>query len=316
MTDLRSILQTGSCAGNPQSIINRLKIMQATRDQDGIALLNKETEEFFQITTALSGMQELTEQQLQLMSFAARIPVTKLFLTPPKGFSSTDEMSEQNWAQVINGRQERQLTDNVRKFHQIISLNEWGQTLGTLDYVWPDVRDMSAKEKAELQNQLASRDSTLVGAQILDPLEVRERMAADEESGYSGIYIGDDWEPESAVQEAEEIAAGEETRAEREEAEKPQFPRAKTGGLKSGDGNGDEKMVTEEEGKASEATERNPNTSKRPSSSNVRKDIGRYDLSDASRLTGTRRKTPLVDGKDPTRIRTAPDDGSLEHIEW
>lgn len=197
MTDLSSILQTGVCAGNPQSIINRLRIMQATRDQDGIALLNKETEEFFQITTPLTGMQELTEQQLQLMSFAARIPVTKLFLTPPKGFSTTDEMSEQNWAQVINGRQTRQLTDNVIKFHKIIALNEWGKTLGTLDYKWPDVRDMSAKEKAELQNQLAQRDSTLVQGQILDASEVRERMAADEESGYSGIYIGDDWEPET-----------------------------------------------------------------------------------------------------------------------
>lgn len=286
MTDLSSILQTGSCSGNPQSIINRLRIMQATRDQDGIALLNKETEEFFQITTPLSGVHELVEQQLHMMSFASRIPATKLFLTPPKGFSTTDEMSEQNWAQVVNGRQVRQLEDNVVKFHKIIALNEWGRTLGTLNYQWPDVRDMSTKEKAELQNQLAQRDSTLVGAQILDASEVRERISADVESGYSGIYTGDEWEPESTPVDMN--------------AEEPDVLAEE-----------DKQELVEEE----ESGEAIPNPEypggeahppKRPATQSLRERVEPAIEADAPGSPRTRRKPASVrGGNDPTRIRTA-----------
>ena len=58
-------------------------------------------EEFYPITTLLTGLMELTRQQLEVLSLVIRMPVAKLFGTPPRGFNATGENDEQNWAQVI-----------------------------------------------------------------------------------------------------------------------------------------------------------------------------------------------------------------------
>lgn len=214
LTDLSQLLQSGISETNPQSIINRIRVMQATRDQDGIALLDKATEEFFQITTPLTGMMELTSQQLELLALVTRLPVTKLFGTPPRGFNASGDNYQEDFAHVISGRIKRILHDNVVKYHKIIQLNKHGRFIEALDYKWPDIREMSEKEKADIRLVDAQADAALVTATIIDPSESRERLAGTPNSGYEGIYIGDaDAEEEdefeqSVVSEPEEDAGG------------------------------------------------------------------------------------------------------------
>jgi phage-related protein (TIGR01555 family) len=194
-TNMGQMLQGDT--GDPQNLVNRLRFMQAVRDQDGIAALDKEFEDFFQITTPLAGLSDLTSQQLELLSLITRLPVTKLFGTPPRGFNATGDAEKQDFAHVIAGMQKRQLQDNVRKFDQIIQLNEYGSFLQDIDYVWPDTREMTEEQRAQIRSTEAATDAALVTAQIISGSEARMRLAASTDGGYQNIEVGEVTPPES-----------------------------------------------------------------------------------------------------------------------
>lgn len=196
-TDMSQILQGGEARG----LLNRLRIMQATRDQDGIAAINMGSEKFFQITTPLSGFMELGSMQLELLALASRGPVTKLFGTPPRGFNASGDNYQADFASVIHGRQKRILHENVVKFHKIIQLNEYGRFIENLEYEWPDTREMTDKEKAEINKLKAETDSALVTAGIALPEEVVVALVNDPERGYQGVI---DLEERDDEEEAEE----------------------------------------------------------------------------------------------------------------
>lgn len=215
-TDMQGVLQSGFCPGDPSSIINRIRMMQGTRDQNGIALVDRE-EEFFNITTPLSGLMELNSQQMELLALVTRLPVTKLFGTPPRGFNATGDSEKEDFGNVIMGLQKRILQENVEKYYAILQLNAWGKYYPNVDYIWNDPREMTEKDKAEIQNTLAQRDAALVGANIIDATEARESLAAREGSGYENIAVGVvDYDPEKLDQEQEFGMVQEESSSEEE----------------------------------------------------------------------------------------------------
>lgn len=199
-TDMSAVLVSGLCedgevddAMDVESIFNRVRIMQLTEDNDGYLLLDKDREQFDQITTSLSGMMEMVSQQMELVALVLKIPVTKLFGTPPRGFNATGDAEKEDFANFISGMRKQILQDNVEKFYKIIQLSEAGYVVEELEYTWPDLREATEEQKANIRQLDAQTGSTLVQAGIIDAIEERQRLAATEDSGYQFIDA-EDWE--------------------------------------------------------------------------------------------------------------------------
>lgn len=173
--------------GDASDLVNRAKIMLAAKRNQGLALIDKATEEFFQIATPLSGLKDLVSQQLELLALISGTPVTKLFGTAPQGMNATGEGDKDNWQDKVRTWQEKVYFTNFKKARQLIELSEYGQiTTGIVDF-WEPLEEPDPTEAAAIRKVEAETDAIYTGIGAILPEEVRDRLADDEESGYSNL---------------------------------------------------------------------------------------------------------------------------------
>ena len=184
-TDMSQVLAGGSAA----ELVNRAKIMLAAKRNQGLALIDKETEEFFQIETALGGLKDLVAQQLELLALLPGIPVTKLFGTAPTGMNSTGESDMRNFYDKTRTWQETLYFDNFIKARHMIELNEFGAITDGIVETWELLQEPNQVEQATIQKTKAETDAIYLEQGVILQEEVRERLSTDEDSGYNGLEL-------------------------------------------------------------------------------------------------------------------------------
>jgi phage-related protein (TIGR01555 family) len=172
-------------------VTKRLKTMLDVGLNFGIALVDKEAEEFFQITMPISGLEGLVAQQLELVALISSIPVTKLFGTPPKGFNATGESDIQNFYDRVKNWQERLFYKNFEKVRRVIELSEFGESYDDIVNEWLPLKEATPKETAEIQLIKAQRDAALLQSGALSAEDIRTRLSQDMSSDYANIDPAD-----------------------------------------------------------------------------------------------------------------------------
>lgn len=163
----------------------RLELFNEFRDNHGTLAIDKE-EDFQQADTTLTDLDALIMTQYQLVASIAGVPATRLIETSPKGFSSTGEFEESSYYDNLEGIQEDSYTPLLERHYQLLIRSE-GITPFEFDMIWEPLDSPTAKELAEI-NELESRnDNLLQEAGAIDGGEVRDRIIANENSGYNGL---------------------------------------------------------------------------------------------------------------------------------
>lgn len=184
-TDMGQVLTGGPAT----DLVNRAKIMLSAKRNQGLALIDKEQEEFFQIATPLAGLKDLVAQQLELLALIPGIPVTKLFGTAPTGMNATGESDMRNFYDKIRTQQEQLYFDNFVKARQLIELTEHGSITDGLVEFWEPLQEPNQVEQAGIQKTKAETDAIYLEQGVILQEEVRERLSTDEESGYTGLEL-------------------------------------------------------------------------------------------------------------------------------
>ncbi|HWH86172.1 MAG TPA: DUF1073 domain-containing protein [Pseudomonas sp.] len=184
-TDMSQVLNNGS----PADLVNRAKILLGAKRNQGMAFIDKETEEFFQIETALGGLKDLVAQQLELLALLPGIPVTKLFGTAPTGMNATGESDMRNFYDKVRTWQESLYFDNFVKARHMIELTESGRITQGITEVWEPLKEPDPTELATIQKTNAERDAIYLDQGVILQEEVRERLSSDEDSGYNGLEV-------------------------------------------------------------------------------------------------------------------------------
>jgi hypothetical protein len=68
-----------------------------------------------------------------------------------------------------------------------VQLSLWGQIDPAITFTFVPLSDLTPKEKAEVQKIEAETDEIRINSSVLDPAEVRKRVANDPDSPYPGI---------------------------------------------------------------------------------------------------------------------------------
>ena len=84
MTDLETILQPGRADG----LIARAAMFNALRDNQGLMMVNKATEDFKNVSASMAGLHELQAQAQEHMASVARIPLVKFTGISPSGLNA------------------------------------------------------------------------------------------------------------------------------------------------------------------------------------------------------------------------------------
>jgi phage-related protein (TIGR01555 family) len=198
-TSMQASLETGMT--DSQALFRRVEVFNKLRDNRGMMLLDKDSEEFFQFNTPLSGLSDLQAQAQEHMAAPTHIPLVKLTGITPSGLNASADGEIKVFYDFIAAEQENQFDDRLKTCLKLIQLHLWGKVDPTIRHEWVPLDSPTDKELAEMASARASAGATYVSGGIISPEEERERLRIDPTSGYT--HITGDAPPAPLEQEAE-----------------------------------------------------------------------------------------------------------------
>jgi phage-related protein (TIGR01555 family) len=210
-----------SLAEDGDQLFRRLELFNRLRDNKGIMAIDKDSEDFQNVSASLATLDALQAQTQEHMCSVNRIPVTKLLGIQPIGMNASDENQLRNFEETVNAQQESFFTDGIQTVIDFIQLSNFGDIDPDITWKFAPLRSMTAKELAELSKAKGETHQVYVDMGAIDPEEVRAAVANDPETPYTGLDVDKMPEPEGPepghIRETERVDEGEESELEHED---------------------------------------------------------------------------------------------------
>ena len=189
-TSMDQVLQGGEGpAADGTDLFNRVELFTLTRSNRGVMVIDKDKEELEILNVPLSGLAELQSQSQEQMCSVSHIPAVELLGISPTGFGNVAEgemRSQDNWVTAIFEAYWRSPIETILKVLQLI---KYGEIDPDITVTFNPLYQMTPKELAEIRTADATTDGAYLDRGCVDPLEVREKLARNPESGYQGLDI-------------------------------------------------------------------------------------------------------------------------------
>ena len=198
-TDLSTSVQ-----GDGNQLFDRVALLNNLRDNSGFMLLNKDTEEYFNVAVPLGTLDALQSQSQEQMCSAGRVPVVKLLGIQPDGMNASSQGEIDTFEASIHAAQEQHLRPLLTPMIDFVQLHLWGEVDQDIIFGFEPLKEMTSKELAEIEKLKAEVDDLHINASVISAEEVRRRIAADPNSGYSGL------DPDEMPEVEDEPGGGEE----------------------------------------------------------------------------------------------------------
>lgn len=183
LTDLQQSLLPG--AGT--SLDMRAQLLNLYRDNRNLLLLDKSTEEFFQINTPLSGLDALQAQSQEQMGAVSHMPLVKLLGITPSGLNASSDGEIRVWYDYVHGYQDASLTPLMQVVLQLVQLSLFGEVDPDITWQWEKLHEATEVEQAEIERAQMETDRGYIEAGVVRPDQVAKTLSADPNSRYSGI---------------------------------------------------------------------------------------------------------------------------------
>lgn len=184
-------------------ILKRLQTIDTSRGLMNTISIDADGENYDFKTFSFSGVSDVVDTSCNLLSALTNIPQTILFGRSPAGMSATGESDMENFYNFVERIQKTMLRPNLQVLLDVII--QAGVHAGELDKA-PDIHlefnplwSLSEAEQAQVEATKAATASTrantaiaYVNSQILDPTEVRRKLAESGEFNVEDIITEDD----------------------------------------------------------------------------------------------------------------------------
>lgn len=182
-TDLSAMMQEGGA----ETLGRRLAIFNNFRDNKGVFLTNKDTEEFANVSAQLGTLDKLQAQAQEQMCTVAKIPKVKLLGLDPAGLNASSEGEIETFDDTIISHRKKLVNPKLDVIFRFAQINLWGEVDPDISYEWPPLDEMNEKEKADIRKIDADTDLVLIDGGVIDASESRSRIAKDKDSPYSDL---------------------------------------------------------------------------------------------------------------------------------
>src|SRR6266705_3454108 len=184
-TDLGDVLNMGT----GQQIFNRADLFNKARDNRGLFLLNKDTEELANISVPLGTLDALQAQVQEHMAAVSGIPLIILFGITPSGLNATADPELKEFARNTLANQEDLFRPPITRVIRMIQIAKWGGWDPEITFKFEPLMPEDMKELADTLKTKAETDEVLINAGVITPVESRQRIADEEDSPYSGLDV-------------------------------------------------------------------------------------------------------------------------------
>lgn len=170
-----------------QQLFNRAALFTQTRTNQGLLMVDKESEDFANVSAPLSGLDLLQAQTQEHMASVAHTPVVKLFGIQPAGLNADSDGIMRAFYDYINAYQEHLYRDKIKRLMGLVMLSLWGETDDAIDFEFEPLWNLDDEALARVEKTKAETDQILTDVGAIDPEEVRKRVASDSASEYTSI---------------------------------------------------------------------------------------------------------------------------------
>ena len=168
-------------------LFTRADLFNAARSNRGLMLLDKEREELVQVNTPLSGLSELQAQSQEHMCAVSRTPAIVLTGISPTGLNASSDGEIRVFYDWIAACQTAYWRDPLETILKVVQLNLYGEIDPDIGFDFVPLYQMTPKELADIRESNGRTDTAYITNSVLDPQEVREKLAKDPELGYMGL---------------------------------------------------------------------------------------------------------------------------------
>lgn len=206
VSGLKTNLQTMLNVGGAQSLQARMQLFNQSRDNRGMFLLDKETEEWFNITTPLTNLDQLQAQSQEHMSSICGVPLVKLLGITPSGLNASSDGEIRAFYDWVESQQETLFRNPLTDLINIIQLSLFGEIDSNVGFKFDTLWSLDEEHQASVEQIKASTASTYYQVGVLAPKEIRSELARRPGSPYKGLDLSEEALPElpGSVPELEE----------------------------------------------------------------------------------------------------------------
>lgn len=179
-TDMSTFLQ----GGGAQSLVHRAEAMTKLRDNRGLHIVDKESEEMDNVSAPLSELAELQAQSQEHMASVSRIPLVVLTGITPAGLNASSEGELTAFDDGIGAQQEKKLRAPIKRVIDILQLIEWGDIDPAIGFVFNPLREETPLDKATRHKTEADTAAIYIDRGVVSPDEERDRLSKDETANY------------------------------------------------------------------------------------------------------------------------------------
>lgn len=199
-TDMSGILTDGESDAN---LWLRAGVFNKFRDNSGMMLLDKESEELSQINTPLTSLPEILTKMQEQMAAPSHTPLVKLLGITPSGLNASSDGEIRVYYDYISAQQEAHLRPIIEKISALIQLDLFGEVDNGIAWEFNPLYQLNEKELAETQEIKGRNAAQLVEKGVVSAEEARQTLASDPDSPFNGIDVDD--VPESPMGGYEEL---------------------------------------------------------------------------------------------------------------
>lgn len=182
-TDMSDILSGGSDA----DVRMRAQYFANNWDFDGVAMIDKDSEELAIFNNTISGVVDIVRQSMEYVAAMFNEPATKLWGISPAGMNATGESDMQNHYDNIASLQEQLLAAPMKRVLDVLQLDMYGNVDRDLKFQFAPLSEKSDRAVAELNKMKAETADIYVAMGAVGAEEVRNTLIKDPDSGYTGL---------------------------------------------------------------------------------------------------------------------------------
>lgn len=169
----------------------RIDFFNTMRDNRNTMVIDKETEDFANVSAPIGGLHELQAQSQEHMAAIARIPLVKLLGIQPSGLNASSEGEIRSFYDWIKAYQELLFRAKLYTIFCIIQLSEFGEVDPEITFDFVDLWQMDESEQAANEATKAQTHASYVEMGAVSSGEVRQSVAKDPNSAYAGLDLED-----------------------------------------------------------------------------------------------------------------------------
>ena len=173
-----------------ENILKRLQIIDLARGLLNSIVLDAEGEDYDFKSFTFTGVSDVINTTCNYLSAISGIPQTILFGRSPAGMNATGSSDLENYYNYVERIQKRMLKNNIRYLLQVLSRaglhTKELEEVPPLDIEFNSLWSMTEEQKTDLdlkKAQVAQTNantaSVYIDAQVIDPTEVRKKLAED-----------------------------------------------------------------------------------------------------------------------------------------